>query len=341
MNKTRLMRPGEELLDKGKKRKGKQTKEEEAGGADWVKRNPRQSSKRGLYAVAISSDDKFIAVGGGDKKIHLFDGASGSFLQSFPGHRDAITGLVFRENTHQLYSSSYDRTVKLWSIDDRSYIDTLFGHQAEILSLDILRTERALSGGNDRTLRVWKIPEESQLVFRAPALSTDCVKLLSQSEFISGGNDSTLQVWNQLRKKPMSVVSHAHGLGAKERHGGPSAGCATLPPSPMAGSTMPSVEDAIGWVQSISVCHNSDLVASGASDGTIRLWRVERNKMQGAQELVPIGGLPLRGCVNGLAWSRKGTLLVAALGQEPRLGRWLRDGKAKNGIAVFRLALKD
>ena len=339
MKRTRMMRPGEESL-KGK-RKGPQRAQEEATGADWVKRNPRQSSKRGLYAVAISSDDKFIAVGGGDKKIYLFDGPSGSFLQSFPGHRDAITGLVFRENTHQLYSSSSDRTVKLWSIDDRAYVDTLFGHQAEILSLDILRTERALSGGNDRTVRIWKIPEESQLVFRAPALSTDCVKLLSQSEFISGGSDSTLQVWNQLRKKPMSVISHAHGVGAREGYGGPSAGCAILPPAPLDQSGGgPSMQDAVGWIQSLAVCNNSDLVASGASDGTIRLWRVAKNKMQGAQELEAIGGLPIRGCINGLAWSRKGTMLVAAVGQEPRMGRWVRDSKAQNGIAVFRLELK-
>ena len=100
------------------------------------------------------------------------------------------------------------------------------------------------------------------------------------------------------------------------------------------------MEDAVGWIQSLAVCHNSDLVASGASDGTVRLWRVVKNKMQGAQELEVIGGLPLRGCVNGIAWSRKGTMLVAAVGQEPRMGRWLRDARAKNGIAVFRLQLK-
>lgn len=47
-------------------------------------------------------------------------------------HRDAVTCLVFREGSHQLYSGSLDRTVKLWSLDDRAYMDTLFGHQAEV-----------------------------------------------------------------------------------------------------------------------------------------------------------------------------------------------------------------
>jgi ribosomal RNA-processing protein 9 len=46
--------------------------------------------------------------------------------------RDAITALSFREGTHTLFSASADRTVKLWSLDDRAYMDALFGHQAEV-----------------------------------------------------------------------------------------------------------------------------------------------------------------------------------------------------------------
>lgn len=52
-------------------------------------------------------------------------------------------------------------------------MDTLFGHQAEILALDVLRAERALTSGFDRTCRVWKIPEESQLVFRWVGFRTE------------------------------------------------------------------------------------------------------------------------------------------------------------------------
>ena len=50
-------------------------------------------------------------------------------MQSLPGHRDAISGLAFRQGTHDLYSCAFDRTLKLWSCDDCTYVDTLFGHQ--------------------------------------------------------------------------------------------------------------------------------------------------------------------------------------------------------------------
>lgn len=53
-------------------------------------------------------------------------------MQSLPGHRDAISGLAFRQGTHDLYSCAFDRTLKLWSCDDCTYVDTLFGHQVRL-----------------------------------------------------------------------------------------------------------------------------------------------------------------------------------------------------------------
>lgn len=91
-------------------------------------------------------------------------------------------------------------------------------------------------------------------------MSTECARFISQGEVVSGGNDGTLQVWNQLRKKPLSVVRSAHGPGATQLHGGPSAGCAA---ESVPGNTVPTVSDVTGWVQSVAVCRNSDLVASG------------------------------------------------------------------------------
>jgi ribosomal RNA-processing protein 9 len=47
------------------------------------------------------------------------------------------------------------------------YVETLFGHQDTILSMDALRGETAVSAGaRDKSVRFWKIVDESQLVFR-------------------------------------------------------------------------------------------------------------------------------------------------------------------------------
>lgn len=81
------------------------------------------------------------------------------------------------------------------------------------------------------------------------------------------------------------------------------------------------------------------LQASGAGDGVVRLWQVADGKV--GKVLHELGGLPARGFVNALQFARSGIFLVAGMGQEPRLGRWARDGTAKNGLLIHQLHLCD
>lgn len=93
----------------------------------------------------------------------------------------------------------------MWNIDERSYIETLFGHQDQITDIDTLGRERCVStGGRDKTARVWKIVEESQLVYRGGIAtknpdqqsnrplyvegSLDCIAQIDESMFVTGGD---------------------------------------------------------------------------------------------------------------------------------------------------------
>lgn len=78
---------------------------------------------------------RYLVVGGGDKKLHIWDAKSHQYIRSLSGttgHKDVITGLAFRDGTHELFSCGADRAVKIWSLDDMAYVDTLFGHQSEV-----------------------------------------------------------------------------------------------------------------------------------------------------------------------------------------------------------------
>ena len=50
-----------------------------------------------------------------------------------------------------------------------------------------------------------------------------------------------------------------------------------------------------------------------------------------------VGSFALRGFCNGLALASSGRFLLAATGQEPRMGRWARDRDARNGVWVQEL----
>ncbi|RKP33838.1 WD40-repeat-containing domain protein [Dimargaris cristalligena] len=145
---------------------------------------PPPSSKKGrkgaparvnpeVLCLAVSHDNKFLASGGRDTKVRIWSTSSHQCLAVFHQHKDAITGLAFQQSGHngnQLYSCSLDRMVKLWNVDQLSYMETLFGHQEAITDIATLNKDHAVTtGGRDRTLRLWKVVEESQLVFRGGA----------------------------------------------------------------------------------------------------------------------------------------------------------------------------
>ena len=123
-----------------------------------------------------------------------------------------------------------------------------------------------------------------------PHLARGCLRRPRPSHTCPTPAPHFVQVWNQLRKKPLSSLPDAHGPLARAAHGGASAGCATTL-NPATGAEV--VADVAGWVQSVAVCRNTDLVASGASDGSVRLWSLDKNKMGSAQGLSCIGGLPV------------------------------------------------
>lgn len=78
-------------------------------------------------------------------------------MQAFPGHKGPVSCLTFRQGTAELFSGSFDRSIKIWNAEDRTYISTLFGHQSEVLTIDSLRKERVLTVGRDRTMHLWKV----------------------------------------------------------------------------------------------------------------------------------------------------------------------------------------
>ena len=282
-----------------------------------IQRKPKGSSDsvKGhistVLCLAVSSDNKFLASGGESKVIEIWDPENFKHLHTFKGHNGAVTGLAFRKGTHQLFSVSADKSVKIWSLDEMAYVESLFGHQTGITGLDVLSRERAVtSGGRDHTVRIWKVVEESQLIYNGHVGSIDAVKLINEEHFLSCGDDGQLCMWGTMKKKPLCIVTNAHGVSASNEEP--------------------------NWISSIATFTNTDLVASGSQDGQIKLWKCENN----FRALTPVLSIPVTGFVNAMAFTSDGNYLIVGIGQEHRLGRWWKIQEAKNGIMVIPLTKK-
>lgn len=267
------------------------------GGRKDVKYNGHQEN---VLSLAINTNGDVIASGDASGKIILWTDQLKP-IHYFTEHKKSITGLVFRRLSSQLFSCSNDKTVKVWDIDSRTYIETLFGHQDAVQAIDTNTRERCITaGGRDNTIRIFKVPEETQLVYRGHHGSIDCVALLSDEHFVSGGDDGAINYWSTKRKKPICVVRNAH-----------------------AGT----------WITALGALINSDVFVSGAADGHLRIWRLINDKARIEQ----FHNIKVEGIINSLRISTDHKTIVAAVGQENRLGRWMVNKKTRNGILVLRI----
>jgi WD40 repeat protein len=109
-------------------------------------------------SLALSPDNKQLAVGGSDEQVHVLNIADGKYVRSLPGHTSSITSLVYHPSGKLLVSGSRDRTIRLWDPNSGQAIKTLEGHTAWVQGLALLaQRTRLASAGADGAVRFWDL----------------------------------------------------------------------------------------------------------------------------------------------------------------------------------------
>ncbi|KAL7673351.1 hypothetical protein ACOME3_008210 [Neoechinorhynchus agilis] len=272
--------------------------------------------------LCLALSKQYLLSGDRDGLLIVWSKGDLKHVHTFLAHRSALTGIGIPRQGNEIFTCSSDKTIKMeksvlirvvgkFALFDYDFLKALgetfnnailqYGHEMAINALTALSETRCLSVGEDRSLRLFKVVEQSHLLFRGPSSSIDCVCAIDAHHCVTGSQDGSLQLWSLHRKKPIQLILNAHS-----------------------GT----------WISAIA-CFN-DLVVSGACDGFLRTWACRpcpKKKFQ----LESIGqGIAVVGYVNHV-YIADG-IICAAVAREHRLGQWNVIGNAKNLICIWTFA---
>ena len=213
-----------------------------------------------VTALAITKDGKFLATGGTDKTIRLWDLTPGvaRLARVFQGHSEEVSSLAFSPDGKTLATSSDRAYVRLWDFatgdpllrfagtDPDSYVSALtFSPDGKLVA----------TGASEMSFPKWHKVWLWDVATGHPVAALDghqgSVTSVAFSRdgraLASGSTDRTVQIWD----------------------------VAT-------GKTMRALEGHDDSVDSIAFAHGGSVLASGSKDGSVRLW----NAASGAPLLV-------------------------------------------------------
>ncbi|RII10448.1 hypothetical protein CUC08_Gglean006438 [Alternaria sp. MG1] len=301
--------------------------------------------------------------GGADRAVIVWSAPESAYIETLVGHQDAVIGVAGGLELNQetcVSVGARDRTARLWRVVEENQLVFHGGGTARQKGLDKLRKgrfgknvdgdekqdEQANGGTSDND-------DDPPIAYAEGSI--DCVGLLDAGLFVTASDNGALSLWSVNRKKPLFTYPLTHGrdppLSPEQMSANDDAATSVKP-----GPRLPR------YVTALATVPFADLILTASWDGWIRAWKITADKKSiepvGKVGRVPTvedesmvngdakdGAILIRGIVNGLAVQERGDrgkdglCIVAAVGKEPRLARWM-SGKVKNGIYVFEVPRK-
>lgn len=168
-------------------------------------------------AVAVSPDGKWLATGGADKSIKLFNLADGTPGAVLNGAGDRITGVLFSADSSKVFAASLDKTIRIWNVADAAAVGQITSPSA--VNSIVLNKDgtQIISADADNTIRVWPVPADANAPVTAAALEikghekpVTAIALITPAgdKILSGSEDGTVRVWNLADGKQLQSMAH-------------------------------------------------------------------------------------------------------------------------------------
>ena len=294
-----------------------------------------------LRSVTFSPDGRYLASGGNDSTIKLWEIESGRELKTFAGHKGDVSSIAFSPDGSMIASAGYDGTLKLWDItsgkmlattpDPVGYVTAMdsvaFSHDGSSVAVSQLDPpESKITVYESRTLRQMYSVVGGSTLWAQIAFSPDG-RILAGSE-----NQETVKLWNaktgaEIRTMTGKVYDRfkhntadiTFSADGKTIVSGGSDGVARLW-DVATGAELKAFQGHTNRVSAVALSSDGKRLITASWDKTIRFWDVESGReYQPPKKTVEY--------ISDTALMRNGSLLAIAEGKDIRVWDLDRGGE--------------
>lgn len=197
-----------------------------------------------IFSIRISPDNKYLASGGADNTVRIWDVANWKEISMLKGHTDWIFALDFSKDKKYLASGSYDNTIKIWEPDIWREIITLQGHNSAIWSTKFSPDGKYLAtSSHDSKVKLWDTDLWKEVITleenSSPVLA---LHFSPGTKFLAGATyDGEIKIWEMSSwQKIITLKGHKKPV----------------------------------WTVEFSP--DNKYIVSGDEDGVLKIWEIEK-----------------------------------------------------------------
>lgn len=172
-------------------KRGRKLYTKSSGHTDWV------------TTVSYTADGHIVS-GGMDSRLWIWDGVQGKVLD---GHVGSISRVI-HVRTDFLISSSYDRSVKIWSLSSKKLLSSFHGHTGAVLDVIYTASRNIVTCGRDGTVRVWD-PQygKATTILKDHKDHVTHIMEFPDESLVSAARDGLMKVWDPRAPRPTNSIS--------------------------------------------------------------------------------------------------------------------------------------
>jgi len=214
-----------------------------------------------VLCLAVSIDGKLLATSGCDRVVRVWDLSAGldkvsNPLHSIENHADWVLGIAIAPDNKHLLTCSRDKTAKVWDLSTKESVLTFPDHQNAVFGVTVNKDSKiGFSAGLDKQVRMWNATGDGKQIKAIGGHADDILKLIAHPTkpiFVTTSADKTVKVWD-----------------------------------PVAGATTKTLSGLGDHVLAAAISPDGTLVAGGAFDGEVRIWKVADGSVAAAFNASP------------------------------------------------------